>query len=444
MAKVNFSISQRDKSQEKRELLIRFVYGNGLAIRCKSGIFVYAQFWSDKKQAYNFPSVMDKKMLDECKSTKETISKLKTHIENSFADVRLEDINKDWLITIIDKWHNPDKYKPKEPEKITFFMAFDKYLSQSTFSESRLKHFKVLYRTLQRYEKYNNLSLDLETITAEELQDFEKFLKEEYQLIDEPKYQKVFKKFPEYRNPKQRGENYVKGLFVLYRCFFRWCKNKGITNNYPFGEGLYVIDECVYGTPIYITLEEMATIYKTDLSSDKQLETQRDIFIFQSLIGCRVGDLYSFTESNLIDGTLQYIPSKTKDERGVTIIVPLNDTALEIIKKYENQERKTLLPFISEQQYNQYIKKVFRECGINRMVTIINPTTSKEEQVAISEVASSHMARRTFVGNLYKHVQDPNLIGSMTGHKEGSKAFARYRSVDTAIKKKVVNLLDIK
>ena len=60
----------------------------------------------------------------------------------------------------------------------------------------------------------------------------------------------------------------------------------------------------------------------------------------------------------------------------------------------------------------------------------------------ICEVASSHMARRTFVGNLYKSVKDPNLIGKMSGHKEGSKAFARYRDISDDDLKDTIKLLD--
>lgn len=52
------------------------------------------------------------------------------------------------------------------------------------------------------------------------------------------------------------------------------------------------------------------------------------------------------------------------------------------------------------------------------------------------------MARRTFVGNLYKKVKDTSLVGALSGHKEGSKAFARYREIDEDIKKELVGLLD--
>ncbi len=73
--------------------------------------------------------------------------------------------------------------------------------------------------------------------------------------------------------------------------------------------------------------------------------------------------------------------------------------------------------------------------------TII-PTIERMPETTLNEIASSHLARRTFIGNLYKKVKDPNLVGSLSGHKEGSKAFARYRDIDEDMKKELVDLLD--
>ena len=67
----------------------------------------------------------------------------------------------------------------------------------------------------------------------------------------------------------------------------------------------------------------------------------------------------------------------------------------------------------------------------------------KAEGRPINEIASSHMARRTFVGGLFKKVKDPNLIGALSGHKAGSKAFARYRDIDDDIRRDVMGNLDI-
>ena len=60
----------------------------------------------------------------------------------------------------------------------------------------------------------------------------------------------------------------------------------------------------------------------------------------------------------------------------------------------------------------------------------INPKTREEEKKRLCDIASSHLARRTFIGNLYKETPDPNIIGKLSGHKEGNRAFARYRDID--------------
>ena len=100
------------------------------------------------------------------------------------------------------------------------------------------------------------------------------------------------------------------------------------------------------------------------------------------------------------------------------------------------------MPFVSAQKYNQAIKRIFLAAGLTRPVTVLDPLTRQEVQRPLNEIASSHLARRTFVGNLYKQVKDPNLISKLSGHTEGSRAFARYRDIDEEMRKDLVNLLE--
>ena len=178
------------------------------------------------------------------------------------------------------------------------------------------------------------------------------------------------------------------------------------------------------------------------MGDDKQLETQRDIFVFQCMIGCRVRDLYKMTYANIIGDCIEYVPRKTRDDRVVTVSVPLIGAAKELIRKYLDENRGTLFPFISEQKYNVYIKAAFRKAGLTRMVTTIDQRTRQNVQVPICDLASSHMARRTFIGNVYKRVKDPAIVGAMSGHKDGSRAFARYRDIDMDIKRDAVSVLE--
>ena len=154
----------------------------------------------------------------------------------------------------------------------------------------------------------------------------------------------------------------------------------------------------------------------------------------------------SFTRDNIVEsenGTaIQYIPSKTKEENPRVVKVYLAPTAIEIMNRNQGKSAKGLFPFVSTGKLNDLIRVAMKQAGITRVVTIVNPVTKQAEQHPICDVASSHMARRTFIGNLYKKVKDPNLVGKLSGHCEGSKAFARYRDIDDDMIKEMTNLLD--
>ena len=264
------------------------------------------------------------------------------------------------------------------------------------------------------------------------------FFENEYKYFE--KYPQIYENIPEKRTPQPRGKNTLIDCFSRIRTFFLWCYENGKTTNRPFDK--FPIEECLYGTPVYISLDEREQIWNADLSARPQLAIQRDIFIFQSVIGCRVSDLYRMTKQSIVNGAIEYIPKKTKEGRPLTVRVPLNERAKEILKRYEDFEGPGLLPFISEQKYNKAIKEFFKLAGIDRIVTTLDPLTREEVKRPIYEVASSHMARRTFIGNIYRKVKDPNLVSALSGHKEGSKAFQRYRDIDEEMKKDLVKLLD--
>ena len=305
----------------------------------------------------------------------------------------------------------------EETAKPTLIALFDEFLEKHRLSDVRKKNYRVIKRGLQRYELYVRT-------TKRGQKTF---------VLD------IDKAIPEARTPQPRGKNTLLDCFSRIRTFFYWCNSNKKTRNRPFDD--FPLEECTYGTPYYITVEELHKIYGTNLMRHPQLAVQRDIFVFQCLIGCRVGDLLKMTKSNLIDGVIEYIPRKTKEGRPLTVRVPLNQTAKEIAARYKSLDGDKLLPFISEQKYNLAIKRIFKATGLKRLVTVINPTTREEEKRVLYEIASSHLARRTFVGNLYKQVKDPNLVGALSGHKEGSKAFARYRTIDDEMKQQLVDLL---
>ena len=366
-------------------------------------------------------------------------------------------MTKEFFEKEIYRFHNPRKErKPKEVEqklKKKFTELVEEFPDKRGLSEWRHRRYGVLSRSLHRFELYRKVkrrapfTLDFDMFNTEVLEQYEEFLRNEPEIFD--KYPKIFEQYPaetrknhKSRRPSDKGDNTIIGIFACLRTFFRWAIEEGLTSNNPFDRYHGKTTE-KYGTPIYITIEERDIIADHDFSANKSLETQRDIFIFQCCIGCRVSDLMRLTPSNIINGYVEYIASKTMNDRSDVIRVPLTQRAKDILEKYKDVEKDgKILPFISSQKYNVAIKKIFKESGITRMVTVLNPTTGKEEQRPIDEIASSHLARRTFVGNLYKKVKDPNLVGALSGHKEGSRAFARYREIDDDLKKEMIGFIE--
>lgn len=364
-------------------------------------------------------------------------------------------LTSDMLERLVDEKLHPEKYKSTEDG---FFPLMEEFLLKRKLSEVRDNNFRVLIRALKRYELLRQMvdederkskrqkgscepfQLDIDMIDADIVTDIESFLRNEHTLFTE--YPEVYKAVSGSKQPQQRGNNTICAMFNKLRAFFNWCNEQGKTENKPFA-GYEGVTSEKYGTPYYITIDERNKIADFDLSSKHALEVQRDIFVFQCLIGCRVSDLLKMTKDNIINGVVEYIPHKTMDERPTVVRVPLNDRAVRLVEKYQGKDQKgRLFPFISAQKYNDAIKDIFKACEITRIVTVLNPTTGKEEKKPINEVASSHLARRTFVGNLYKKVKDPNLVGSLSGHKEGSKAFARYREIDDEIKTELVKMIE--
>lgn len=439
MATVTAFIRTSKKETQKVKIRFRLRDGRDVQLFHVSRLEVSPLIWDPKTQSLKAKlNINDSVRADFNKSIssyKDTLLRVYAKIDDK-KNLTSEQFDKE-----IDKVLNPKKYGISEYDK-TFFEYFDVFLKRNNISDHRIAALKVVKRMLQRFELYKRIEtpsfkLTFDTVTPSLLNEFDAYLKTEHILYE--KHFDILRVIPESRKPEPRGHNTIVGVLVKVRSFILWANKMEFTTTNAFSK--YSIPEASYGTPYYITIEERNKLYKTNLSRHPHLAVQRDIFIFQCLIGCRVGDLLKMTKENVINGAIEYIASKTKEGRPVTVRVPLNATALEILERYKECGDK-LLPFISSQKYNDAIKVMFRAARLNRKVTILNPTTGKSEVRPLNEIASSHLARRTFIGNLYKKVKDPNLVGSLSGHKEGSKAFARYRDIDEDMKKELVDMLE--
>lgn len=453
MATIKLRLSGKtDKSTNKHEILITFYHGK-IYQRAKTNVFIDTEHWNESNAdspvsipRFRLMNDEQKRLIAELTDIDRKLKDIQKYVQQSFieAGAGKQPVASDWLKSTLDAFNGVSCGQPDDErqESESFFDVFGKYVDDRKFSPQRARHYRVLERVLKRYELYRRKELTLDNITGDILRDFEQYFLTEHELYKAGKLDRIMKAVPESREPQPRGENALCDMMKRFRAFYRWAnglaRSERLTENNPFNS--YEMPSEIYGTPYYITDEERKQLFNAQL--DEPLATQRDVFVFQCLIGCRVSDLWSMTKGSVIDGAVEYIPRKTKEGSPFTVRVPLNQTAREILDRYKDFSGNGLFPLTSQQQYNRDIKEMFRLAGLCRTVTVLNPTSREEEKKPLYEVASSHMARRTFVGNLYKKVKDPNLIGKLSGHVEGSKAFARYRDIDEDMKRQLVSLLD--
>ena len=439
--------TKKTKEGEKVALYLRLADGRFYLSHLKTQILVNPSLWDSNTETIKKRAICS----DEERETVDgEVERMRTYIRKAYLeDKDRGKVSKGWLEKALQDYYAGKERGAKKRVKKgdTLEVLFDKFLEGRDAKLSRTKHYRVLERILLRYVEYIRLSrprqskyvLDVKALTTEDLNAIYDYTVNEYKIVKE--YPAILEAQPETRQINQRGGNTITGIFKNLRAFINWCQKEGYLSNNPFigfekGEGER------YGTPIYLTREELKQLYQADFSDNPALEVQRDIFVFQCNVGCRVGDMMRLTKQDIINGTIEYIPNKTIKESAKTVVVPLNAMAKAIVEKYKDRPGESLLPFIASQNYNYAIKDALKKAGITRLVTTLNQLTRTEEKRPIYEVASSHMARRTFIGNIYKQVRDQRLVSSLTGHSDGSRAFTRYRNIDIDMKQDLVNILD--
>ncbi len=363
----------------------------------------------------------------------------------------MEGCDIEWLTCLVRKFFHAEEGKEKQEdtykENLTeFFDILDEYIRVKKPGKESAGSIKAVERRLRRYEAWQQqmegveeFKLTLKDFGSEMLEDFLHYHYDEYEYFCN--YPDFFKQFSLFHNtivPSSR--NSISSCCSRLKAFLNWASQRGYATDTSFRD--VRTEQRIYGTPYYLTIEERDKLYHYDFSYIPLADLTRDIFVFQCLVGCRVGDLFRLNRENIKDGWLEYVPGKNLANcRGELVRVPLADKAIAILAKYSNLGNH-LFPKIDQKYYGSFIKFILQVAGINRIVTVFNPLTRQEERHPLYEVATTHTARKTFVGNLYKQVKDQALVASLTGHASNSVAFERYRAIDDDMKRDILSTIE--
>lgn len=410
-------------------------------IKAVSELSINPNHWSSERQGYKSRVAL----VAEAKRT--AFDKAVQDLTALISSQYYRGADSNWLKSVIEEFHHPNINMRQGHKGDEFSLVYQcrQYAENHPMEAETVRHHLNNIHKLEHFERFQReimrrrgYSMRIDTMTADDLRELQRYLTHEAEYVE--RYPQIFDDTEERFHPRQLTENSINAIFRRMRTVVNWYVKHNLTTNDPFAT--FEMPKVLESPPFYLTLEERDKVYYADLSSETpSTQVYRDIFMFQCLIGCRVGDLEKMTRANIVDGAVEYIAEKTKHHLPRTIRVPLNDKAKAILDRYSDLETR-LLPKINQNIYNHQIKKILRLLGIDRMVTVIDNVTREPVQRPICDIASTHTARKTFIGNLYKKVKDPNLVASLSGHTDGSRAFARYREIDNDMKRELVALID--
>lgn len=154
---------------------------------------------------------------------------------------------------------------------------------------------------------------------------------------------------------------------------------------------------------VYLTDGEIQSIIEKDFKTER-LSLVRDIFLFSCFTGLAYIDVKNLTNSHLslgIDGEKWIFTHRQKTESASKI--PILPVTKMIIEKYENHPQcinnGRLLPILSNQKMNAYLKEIADVCEIDKELTF-------------------HIARHTFATTVTLTNGVPiETVSKMLGHK---------------------------
>ncbi len=179
---------------------------------------------------------------------------------------------------------------------------------------------------------------------------------------------------------------------------------------------------------VYLDEGQLIKLAEIDLSKNKKLERVRDLFLVGCWTGLRFSDFTNIKPKNIKGNFIEIKTQKT----GEWVAIPIHHTIKQIMKRYEGITDNSLPPAISNVKLNEYIKDVAKETGFNELISLEKAKAGEKLIITLplSELISTHTARRAFASNMWRMGIPTFVIMGITGHTT-EKAFFKYIKVNS-------------
>lgn len=305
-----------------------------------------------------------------------------------------------------------NEFKKEPTSDNYFFDTYDRFISynkkMNVWKPATLIKYNNIKKLLEEFEFSKKYKLTFTRINNEFISEFTNYC----------------------YSTKKHSINTFRRNLGLFKTFMNWAFLNKHTYNDEYQK--FKKPKPVITKQIALSLPEIKEIYNKEFDN-KSYERVRDVFIFQCLTGLRHQELMRVNKSMIKDDHLYF--SENKDVHKVERMIPLTKVSHEILEKYDYK-----LPVLSNQKYNDKIKKVVEECKINYDVEITTVKGKMQTHTIkkVFDLIASHTARRSFITNMRERGVPDKTIMSITGHVD-LKTFVSYHKVNDISKLDAVN-----
>jgi integrase len=339
---INFLLRKnRESSDNKFPIYARFTFKNK-RVELSTGIFIPKDHWEESKQRI-------KGKIPGASVSNERLDKMKTEIQDIFNQLRSTGDEFD-AITIKNRLLNAQKSKG-------VLFVFDYYLDSilaklnKGYSMETYKHYKSSRKRLAEFinTQFKKPDVPIQSINYKFLDSFDIYIKKDF------------------NNQQNTAWNYHKHL--------RRVLNLAISLDYldknPYSKFKVGLDETHREI---LSMEELQRLEDKNIQIER-LSVVRDIFIFACYTGLSFSDIAKLSRIHLqhgSDGKEWIIIDRSKTNNRCRI--PILPKAREILKRYEDypkiSNKDILLPVLTNQKMNSYLKELGDICDINKNITM--------------------------------------------------------------------------
>lgn len=173
----------------------------------------------------------------------------------------------------------------------------------------------------------------------------------------------------------------------------------------------------------FLSEAEIQTLMSKEFAISR-LEVVRDIFIFSCFTGLAYIDVAQLMPENIVEvNGRKWIMTK-RQKTNVPSNILLLDVAEAIIKKYQGQDEKgRVLPILTNQRMNSYLKEIADICGITKKLTF-------------------HLARHTFATLAISKGVPIESVSRMLGHTKIATTQIYAKILNTKIEADMLSFAD--